>query len=104
MHAEEVPVLEEQGHRVRVALDRSGEAVGANGTPEKMTMLDGFLEKGGRFSRRLPDGRQSSIYAVSGELTVRCQGAERSLMEGTATTVEAGAVTEIVLQSGRTSC
>ncbi len=35
-------------------------------------MLDGFLDNGGRFSHRLPDGRQAWIYAVSGQLTVGC--------------------------------
>ena len=44
--AEDVPVLEGQGHRVRVVLGRSGEAIGAEGTPEEMTMLDGFLQAG----------------------------------------------------------
>jgi redox-sensitive bicupin YhaK (pirin superfamily) len=103
VRAEDVPVVEGQGHRVRVLLGRSGETVGADGTPEEMTMFDGFLEKGGHFSHQLPEGRQSWIYAVSGELTVCCQGAERRLTEGTATTIEAGAETEIVLQSAERS-
>jgi redox-sensitive bicupin YhaK (pirin superfamily) len=103
IRAEKVPVLLGQGHRVRVLLGRSGAAVGADGTPEEMTMLDGFLAKGGQFSHRLPEERQAWIYVVSGRLAVRCEGAERRLTERTATTVEAGPETDVVLQSGERS-
>jgi redox-sensitive bicupin YhaK (pirin superfamily) len=103
VRAEDVPVLQGRGHRVRVLLGRSGEAIGAEGTPEEMTMLDGFLDQGGTFCHRLPEGRQAWIYAVSGGVTVRCQGSERTLEPGTATTVEAGAETEIALEAGEPS-
>ena len=104
--AKDVPVLDDRGHRVRVLLGRSGNAVGADGTPEEMTMLDGFLAKGGSFSHRLPDGRQAWIYTVSGKLKVRCKSAERLLAAGTAISVEAGTEADIVLESDepRTSC
>ncbi len=90
VRAEDVPVLQGAGHRVRVLLGRSGEASGAEGTPEEMTMLDGYLKSGGRFSHRLPEERQAWIYAVSGGLVIHCQSEEHTLTAGTATTVEAG--------------
>jgi redox-sensitive bicupin YhaK (pirin superfamily) len=99
IRAEDVPVAEGKGHRIRVLLGRSGDTVGANGTPEEMTMLDGSLTKGS-FSHRLPDQHQAWIYSISGELTVLCQGEENTLTAGTATTVEAGPETEIALRSG----
>jgi redox-sensitive bicupin YhaK (pirin superfamily) len=99
VHAEDVPILQGPGHRVRVLLGRSGATIGAEGTPEEMTMLDGCLEQGGRFSHRLPEERQVWIYAVSGGLTVHCEDEERTLEAGHATTVEAGPETEIVLNS-----
>jgi len=98
--AEEVPVLTGPGYRVRVLLGRTGMAVGAEDTPEEMTMLDGFLDRGGRFTHRLPEGRQAWIYVVSGKMTVSNESDQRSLDAGQATTVEAGLDTEIVLQSG----
>ncbi|MBR0872921.1 pirin family protein [Bradyrhizobium tropiciagri] len=98
IRAEEVPVIAGQGHRVRVLLGRSGTVIGAEGTPEEITMLDGFLD-GGRFSHLLPAGRQAWIYAVSGQLLVRCESAQRALDPATATTVEAGPETEIVLHA-----
>jgi redox-sensitive bicupin YhaK (pirin superfamily) len=97
--AANVPAIEGSGHRVRVVLGRSGEATGAAGTPEEMTMLDGLLGKGGRFSHHLPAGRQAWIYAVAGELTVRAQHETCTLQTGRATTVGAGPETEVVLES-----
>ncbi len=97
--AEEVPVLAGPGHRVRVLLGRSGTTIGAEDTPEEMTMLDGYFDKGGRFVHRLPEGRQAWIYAVSGQPTVRCDGAQRVLDAATATTVAAGPDTEIVIEA-----
>jgi redox-sensitive bicupin YhaK (pirin superfamily) len=97
--AEEVPVITGPGHRVRVLLGRSGAAAGAEDTPEEMTMLDGYLDKAGRFVHRLPEGRSAWIYAVSGDPTVRCDGSRRTLPAKSATTVEAGPETEIVLEA-----
>jgi redox-sensitive bicupin YhaK (pirin superfamily) len=100
VRAEDVPVLEGHGHRVRVLLGRSGEVVGAGGTPEETTMLDGVLQAGGRFSHSLADGHQAWIYAVSGRLTARCQDEACLLEAGSATTLTAGPGTEIVLEAG----
>jgi len=99
VRAKDVPVISGQGHRVRVVLGRSGETIGADGTPEEMTMLDGFLDKGGSFSYALPTAWQAWIYTISGALIVTNGSRERSLEAGNALTVGAGAQTEIVLTS-----
>ncbi|KAA0596023.1 pirin family protein [Azospirillum lipoferum] len=95
--AGDMPTITGEGHRVRVVLGVSGGIGGETGTPEEMTMLDGFLTAGGRFSHELPEGRQAWIYAVSGSVTVVVEGEERVLQAGAATTVEAGSATGIVL-------
>lgn len=100
VRAEDVPVVEGQGHRVRVLLGRSGAVVGAGGTPQETTMLDGVLGAAGRFSHALAEGHQAWIYAVSGRLAARCQDEMRLLEAGSATTVAAGPGTDIVLESG----
>ncbi|HYG13880.1 MAG TPA: pirin family protein, partial [Methylophilaceae bacterium] len=64
--AANVPILQENGYRVRVVLGRSGDATGVESTPEEMTMLDGFLQQDGYFVHRLPHQWQAWIYAVSG--------------------------------------
>jgi len=97
VEAGDVPVIEGDGHRVRVVLGQSGDAMGATGTPEEMTLLDGFLSAGGSFVHALPEGRQAWVYAVSGSVSIHCQGEARLLEPGTATTVEAGAAADIAL-------
>jgi redox-sensitive bicupin YhaK (pirin superfamily) len=98
VEANDAPVIEGDGYRVRVILGRSGDTVGADGTPEEMTMLDGTLGRGSRFSHKLMEGRQAWIYAVSGDLTVRAALEQRVLAAGGATTVAAGDETEILLE------
>jgi redox-sensitive bicupin YhaK (pirin superfamily) len=103
VRAEDVPILQAEGYRVRVLLGRSGEIAGAEDTPEEMTMLDGYLGRGGRFFQHLANGRQAWIYAVSGSLIVRCQEEECLLQAGNATSVAAGSETEIVLEGSGAS-
>src|SRR5262249_6965828 len=87
--AEGIPVIEGEGHRVRIVLGRSGVTQGATGTPEEMTLLDGFVHAG-RFVHPLPEGRQAWIYAVSGSVEVRDGDEVQTIEAGTATTVAAG--------------
>lgn len=86
-----IPVLLGDGHRVRVVLGQSGDATGAQGTPEPLTLLDGFLDAQGAFTHALPEGEQAWIYSVSGSLTLACEGETRTLPAGHATTVASGA-------------
>jgi len=97
VRAEEVPVLAGQGHRVRVLLGRSGGVVGAGGTPQETTMLDGVLGAAGRFRHSLAEGHQAWIYAVSGRLVAHCQDEACLLEPGSAMTVAAGPGADIVL-------
>lgn len=94
--AEAVPVIEGEGYRVRVVLGQSGAAEGATGTPEEMTLLDGFVHDG-RFIHSLPEGRQAWIYAVSGAVEVRSADEVLTIEAGTATTVAAGPAVAIAL-------
>jgi redox-sensitive bicupin YhaK (pirin superfamily) len=97
--AETVPVLEGRGYRVRLVLGQSGGVEGVTDTPQDMTMLDGFLEQRGRFAHELPKDRQAWLYAASGAVTVSCEGEERTIRAGTATTISAGSATDIVFEA-----
>lgn len=99
VRADAVPVLAGAGYRVRVVLGASGGATGAQGAPQGMTLLDGSLSGGGRFLHHLPLGRHAWIYAVSGDLTVRCHGEQRLLAAGQATSIGAGLATDITVES-----
>ena len=99
VRAQDVPRLQGPDHEVRVVLGRSGDARGAEGTPEEMALLDGFLQAGGRFVHGLPAGRSAWLYAVSGALEVGFLGESRTLREGHALVVGAGAPGPIELTS-----
>lgn len=99
VRAADIPTIEVEGHRVRVILGTSGNVTGETGTPEEMTMLDGFLHAGGRFGHNLPEERQAWIYAVSGTVSVSAEEESRILKAGTATTVAAGPSIRIELST-----
>lgn len=99
VRADAVPVLDGAGHRVRVVLGVSGGVTGAQGAPQGMTLLDGSLSGGGRFLHQLALGRHAWIYAVSGDLTVRCHGEQRLLAAGQATTVGAGVAADVTVEA-----
>jgi redox-sensitive bicupin YhaK (pirin superfamily) len=101
VEAGEVPVLEGDGYRIRVVLGRSGDAVGVDDTPQDITMLDGFLEADSSFAHQLPEGQQAWIYAVSGVLSVQCGDEQRIIPAGSATTVDAGDLAEIMLRGSQ---
>ncbi|WP_233382987.1 pirin family protein [Methylobacterium sp. C25] len=103
VEAADVRVAEGEGYRVRVVLGQTGEVVGAGGTPEEMTLLDGQLDRNGLFSHRLREGQQVWIYAVAGGMTASLVGEERRLREGTATTVAAGHSDTLFLET-ETGC
>jgi len=99
VEAKDVPIIEGPGYRVRVVLGSSGGVVGAQGSPEEMTLLDAFLESHGTFSHPLPAGRQAWIYAVSGEVTLNVAGERCTLDAGKATTVAVGPEAVIAFDS-----
>ncbi|KXF77246.1 pirin [Paramesorhizobium deserti] len=99
VEAANVPIIEGRGHRVRVVLGESGDVTGATGTPEEMTVLDGYLVLHGCFTHTLPEGWQAWVYAVSGTLTVACGGEERVIEAGMATTIDAGPSADISLKA-----
>jgi redox-sensitive bicupin YhaK (pirin superfamily) len=99
VHAAEVPVISGERHRIRVLLGSCGATIGANGAPEHVTMLDGFLADGGSFSHQLPAGHQAWVYVLADQLIVHCAGSQRVLEAGAATTVRSGTKTKIVLKA-----
>jgi redox-sensitive bicupin YhaK (pirin superfamily) len=99
VEAGDIPILQDDGYRVRLVLGQSGTTNGTGGTPEEMTMLDGMLAANGTFVHPLTGGRQAWVYAVSGKLTVRAGEATRVLAAGTATTIEAGSEIAIALEA-----
>ncbi len=86
--AGEMPILKGEGYRVRLALGASNGVQGAGGAPQEMTILDGKLVAGARFTHVLPAGRSGWIYAMASELTVSLDGERQMVPAGRATTIE----------------
>lgn len=99
VRAENMPVIIGDGYRVRVMLGTSNDTTGATGTPEEMSMLDGFLTAAGRYVHALPAGRQAWIYTVSGELTVRSNEEVALLQAGKAVAIKAGGDVQVEIES-----
>jgi redox-sensitive bicupin YhaK (pirin superfamily) len=97
--AEDVPVIKRPAARIRVILGESNGVAGANDTPEPMTLLDGFLEIGGRFAHLLPENHQAFVYAVSGEMSVTVDGELVVVPAEHATTIEAGTGVQVDLSA-----
>jgi redox-sensitive bicupin YhaK (pirin superfamily) len=90
VRAEDVPVIEAPGHRVRVVLGQSGDIRGATGTPEPFTLLDVTLAPGGAFAHPLPSEEMAWIYVISGAVTLHSPAREHVIEEGRAISVRAG--------------
>lgn len=103
IQANDMVSLQEPTHRVRDLLARSNTIRGAGGMPEEMLMLDGVLDSGGIFEHQLGDNLQALIYAISGDLCVRCDGDRRHLSAGQATTIGAGVAIKVVLEAGQSA-
>lgn len=103
VRAQNVPVLEDKGYRIRVVLGRSGETIGNEATPQEMTLLDGFLESNGCFNHSLPEGRQAWIYVLSGAVTLGLKEEKRMLGAGFALCINAGSQAALTLRADEKS-
>jgi redox-sensitive bicupin YhaK (pirin superfamily) len=88
--AADVPVIEDQGARIRFVLGRSDGSVGGMESPDGLLMLDGVLDSGAHYAHELPEGRQAWVYAITGEATLHASGESAALAGGQALCVSAG--------------
>jgi len=68
--AENMPIFEGKGSRVRVVLGESNRMTGQQSPAQPMTILDGHLESKSFFSHQLKKQENAWIYAVEGALLV----------------------------------
>jgi redox-sensitive bicupin YhaK (pirin superfamily) len=100
VRAGDMPILSGPGYRVRLALGHSGDVSGSREVAQGVTILDGTVNKAGRFEHRLPAREAAWLYAVSGELLIQI-GAERSIVPaGSSVTVAATDEDVAILLSG----
>jgi len=83
----DMPVIEDRDYRVKVALGVSNGVQGANSPSIEMTILDGTVHPGGRFSHEALDNRGVWVQAVEGSLHVVVGETVRNLACGEAIAV-----------------
>ena len=95
VRAKDMPVISAADYRVRVALGESNGVSGALSPSVSMTILDGTIQPGGRFSHVSASNRGIWIQAVEGSLDVVIGEAVLSLTPGQALAISADGSAEI---------
>lgn len=67
---QDMPVISNGQHTVRVAMGESNGVVGATSPGLPMTILDGELAQNGSFNHELASGRNAWVHAIDGDIEV----------------------------------
>ncbi|MCG8315369.1 MAG: pirin family protein [Pseudomonadales bacterium] len=96
--AQDIPVLETGGNRVRVVLGNSNGINGQASPALPMTILDGKIAAGSTFAHDLKPGENSWVYAIAGEIELIVAGNKVRLQTGESIAIEAtsGAITHTI--------
>lgn len=81
---QDMPVISNSQHSVRVALGASNGVTGAESPGLRMTILDGQLACNGGFEHELASGRNAWVHAIGGEIDVAVAANETRLRQGQA--------------------
>jgi len=99
VRANDMPVINGAGYRVKVVLGESNGVRGAVSPSLPMNILDGIIQPGGRFLHGSGTHRGMWVHAVAGSLEVTVDDEHRSLAPGQALAVRAETATEIGLRN-----
>lgn len=80
--AQDMPVYEEHGGRIRIVLGETNGISGQQAPASPMTILDGYIDSQSDFSHELKNGENAWIYAIRGELRLTISGQEIHLLAG----------------------
>ncbi len=85
-----MPVIEGDGHRIRVVLGETQGVVGASSPALPFTILDVQLEAGRGFAHDMPARQGAWLHTVRGGANVRVDGRTTPLAEGEAIALRSG--------------
>ncbi len=100
--AQDMPILEADGHRVRVVLGESNGIAGQVSPALPMTILDGRVAAGSTFAHDLKAGESGWVYAIEGGIELIAGGEKVTLQAGESVAIEAtpgSAASTIALRS-----
>ncbi len=85
-----MPVIESDGHRVRVVLGETQGVVGASSPALPLTILDVQLEAGRGYTHDMPASQGAWLHTIRGDATLRIDGRTTPLAEGEAIALRSG--------------
>ena len=85
-----MPVIEGDGHRVRVALGETQGVIGASSPALPLTILDVQLQAGRGYTHDMPASHGAWLHVVHGDASVRIEGRTTQLAEHEAMALRAG--------------
>jgi len=85
--AENMPIFESNGSRVRIVLGDSNGMMAQQSPVLPMTILDGYIDSNSFYSHQVKEEKSAWIYAVKGELIVMIGGRKVHLSSGQATSI-----------------
>ncbi|MFK7975693.1 MAG: pirin family protein [Halioglobus sp.] len=97
VRSEDMPVINNAGSRVRVALGESNGIRSAASPSTPMTILDGAIQPGSRFSHQSGANRGVWVQAIKGSLDVSVGETTRHLDPGQAVSINTGGSAKISL-------
>lgn len=92
-----MPVIEGDGHRVRVVLGETQGVIGASSPAQPLTVLDVQLEAGSGYTHDVPVSHGVWLHSVRGNANIRIDGQPTQLEEHEALALRSGA-TEATLE------
>lgn len=98
VRAADMPVLENDSYRVRIAIGKSNNTAGANSPVSNATVLDGTIYSNKVFSHLLSGKQNTWVYAVTGKLEVSA-GKNKVMLQAGEAVALGGASAELKLRN-----
>lgn len=99
VRSEDMPVINTAEYRVKVVLGESNDVRGAASPSTPMTMLDGTIQPGGRFSHQAGAKRGIWVQSVQGSLDVIVDETARHIATGQAIAIKCAGNAKIIVSN-----
>lgn len=99
IRSEDMPIIEDMGYRVKVAMGESGAVRGAVSPSTPMTVLDGTIESNGQFSHEVAPDRGIWVHAIRGGLEITVGNTTRALSHRQAIAIHSVEGAEITIRN-----
>lgn len=99
VRSDDMPVIDSTDYRVKIALGESNGSRGATSPSTTMTILDGTIQPGGRFTHETTTDRGIWVQAIEGSVNVVVSNHARHLKLGQAIAIKAESNAEVLVSN-----